>query len=138
MKFVLNNGKKCRRLTQLSEIIKSPDSYADFQNLGYWTDMFKSFIAICVFFSWVKLFKYITFNRTMTQLASTLERCGGDIAGFGVMFFIVFFAYAQLGYLLFGTTFADYRDQLFFLYGWFIINFAKLRINNKTRLFKSC
>jgi polycystin 2 len=70
--------------------------------------MYKSFIAICVFFSWVKLFKYIAFNKTMTQLASTMDRCGGDIAGFGVMFFIVFFAYAQLGYLLFGTTFEDY------------------------------
>jgi polycystin 2 len=77
-------------------------------DLGYWTDTFKSFVAICVFFSWVKLFKYITFNKTMTQLASTLDRCGGDIAGFGVMFFVVFFAYAQLGYLLFGATFEDY------------------------------
>ena len=72
--------------------------------------MFKSFIAICVFFSWVKLFKYITFNKTMTQLASTLDRCGGDIAGFGVMFFIVFFAFAELGYLLFGTQLEDYRS----------------------------
>ena len=26
-----------------------------------------------------------------------------DVAGFGVMFFIVFFAFAQLGFLLFGT-----------------------------------
>lgn len=39
----------------------------------------------------------------MTQLSSTLARCATDIMGFAVMFFIVFFAYAQLGYLLFGT-----------------------------------
>lgn len=39
----------------------------------------------------------------MTQLSSTLARCAKDILGFAVMFFIVFFAYAQLGYLLFGT-----------------------------------
>ena len=30
-------------------------------------------------------------------------QCAGDVMGFGVMFFIVFFAFAQLGYLLFGT-----------------------------------
>lgn len=39
----------------------------------------------------------------MTQLSSTLGRCAKDILGFAIMFFIVFFAYAQLGYLLFGT-----------------------------------
>lgn len=38
----------------------------------------------------------------MTQLSSTLARCAKDILGFAVMFFLVFFAYAQLGYLLSG------------------------------------
>lgn len=38
----------------------------------------------------------------MNQLSSTLGRCAKDIFGFAIMFFIVFFAYAQLGYLLFG------------------------------------
>lgn len=50
-----------------------------------------------------QIFKYISFNKTMTQLSSTLARCAKDILGFAIMFFIVFFAYAQLGYLLFGT-----------------------------------
>lgn len=31
-----------------------------------------------------------------------MGRCAKDIVGFAIMFFIVFFAYAQLGYLLFG------------------------------------
>jgi len=44
----------------------------------------------------------------MTQLASTLSECGGDIIGFTVMFFIVFFAFAQLGYLLFGSQVEDF------------------------------
>ena len=55
-------------------IIQNPDDYADFTSLGYLGTMFKSAVAICVFFSWVKLFKYISFNKTMTQLASTLGR----------------------------------------------------------------
>lgn len=45
----------------------------------------------------------------MTQLSSTLSRCAMDIAGFAIMFFIVFFAFAQLGYLLFGTQVRDFR-----------------------------
>ena len=56
-----------------------------------------------MFWSSLQIFKYISFNKTMTQLSSTLGRCAKDILGFAVMFFIVFFAYAQLGYLLFGT-----------------------------------
>ncbi|KAJ8248344.1 hypothetical protein GJAV_G00241000 [Gymnothorax javanicus] len=51
----------------------------------------------------ILVFKYISFNKTMTQLSSTLARCAKDILGFAIMFFIVFFAYAQLGYLVFGT-----------------------------------
>jgi len=96
--------------TQLSVLLEQPDTYADFNDLGYWSNAFKSAVAICVFFSWVKLFKYISFNKTMTQLASTLTRCAGDVAGFGVMFFTVFFAFAQLGYLLFGTQVEDFSN----------------------------
>ncbi|KAG6941174.1 polycystin 2 like 2, transient receptor potential cation channel, partial [Chelydra serpentina] len=51
----------------------------------------------------VSIFKYISFNKTMTQLSSTLSRCAKDIIGFAIMFFIIFFAYAQLGYLVFGS-----------------------------------
>ena len=56
------------------------------------------------------MFKYISFNRTMTQLSSTLSRCAKDLAGFAVMFFIFFLAFAQLGYLLFGTQVDEYSS----------------------------
>ena len=57
-----------------------------------------------------QLFKYISFNKTMTQLSSTLGRCSKDLVGFLVMFAIVFFAYAQLGYLLFCINAPDYKS----------------------------
>ncbi|CAF5120063.1 unnamed protein product, partial [Rotaria magnacalcarata] len=46
----------------------------------------------------------------MTQLSTTLSRCAKDVLGFSVMFMIVFLAYAQLGYLLFGTMVEDYKS----------------------------
>ncbi|KAB7501550.1 Polycystin-2 [Armadillidium nasatum] len=55
-------------------VINTPDDYANFQQLGYWQVQFNSTIAVCVFFAWFKLFKYISFNKTMTQLFSTLSR----------------------------------------------------------------
>ena len=46
----------------------------------------------------------------MTQLSSTLARCATDLAGFAVMFFIIFLAFAQLGYLIFGTQVKDFSS----------------------------
>lgn len=81
-----------------------------FDTLGFWSQQFNNVLALLTFIVWVKVFKYISFNKTMSQLSSTLSRCSKDIAGFGVMFFIVFFAFAQLGYLLFGTQVKDYSS----------------------------
>ncbi|GMR48329.1 hypothetical protein PMAYCL1PPCAC_18524, partial [Pristionchus mayeri] len=64
--------------------------------------------AIILFFAWIKVFKYISFNKTMSQLSATLSRSAKDIGGFAVMFFVFFFAYAQFGYLVFGTQIKDY------------------------------
>ncbi|KAM8859856.1 polycystin-2-like protein 1 [Spinachia spinachia] len=87
----------------LGKLLEQPGIYADFQFLAFWQTQYNNMNAVNLFFAWIKVFKYISFNKTMTQLSSTLGRCAKDILGFAIMFFIVFFAYAQLGYLLFGT-----------------------------------
>lgn len=56
----------------------------------------------------------------MTQLSSTLGKCAKDLAGFAVMFFIIFLAFTQLGYLLFGTQvkdFSDFKNSLYASFG---------------------
>ena len=58
----------------------------------------------------LQIFKYISFNKTMTQLSSTLNRCSKDLAGFAIMFFIVFFAFAELAYFIFGTQIEDFKN----------------------------
>jgi len=103
----------------LDELLSRPNAYANFDFLSYWQVQFNNVMAIMVFFAWIKIFKYISFNKTMTQLSSTLSRCAKDLAGFAVMFFIVFLAFAQLGYLIFGTqveTFSTFSDSLFTLF----------------------
>ncbi|XP_068597658.1 polycystin-2-like protein 1 [Brachionichthys hirsutus] len=87
----------------LGKLLEQPDIYADFEFLAFWQTQYNNMNAVNLFFAWIKVFKYISFNKTMTQLSSTLGRCAKDILGFAIMFFIVFFAYAQLGYLLFGS-----------------------------------
>lgn len=83
--------------------------YNDFTFLCYWQYQFNIIISITIFLAWIKVFKYISFNKTMTQLSETLAKCARDISGFAIMFFIIFFAYAQLGYLIFGIQVESFR-----------------------------
>lgn len=102
----------------LAGLLEKPDEFADFGRLGFYQTQFNNAVALAVFFAWIKFFKYISFNKTMTQLSSTLSRCSKDVAGFSIMFFIVFFAFAQLGYLLFGTQmqgFSSFVNAVFTL-----------------------
>uniref|UniRef100_UPI00398F7AA6 polycystin-2-like protein 1 n=1 Tax=Pristiophorus japonicus TaxID=55135 RepID=UPI00398F7AA6 len=87
----------------LENLLNNLDSYPNFYFLAFWQNLYNIIIAFTIFIAWIKIFKYISFNMTMTQLSTTLSRCAKGIVGFAIMFFIVFFAYAQLGYLIFGT-----------------------------------
>jgi hypothetical protein len=89
-------------------LLKNEEIFQDFEFLCYWQMQFNNAVAGAVFISWMKIFKYTSFNKTMTQLTETLSRCAKDVAGFAIMFFIIFFAYAQLGYLIFGTQVNDF------------------------------
>lgn len=124
----------------LAKLLEQPDTYADFEFLAFWQTQYNNMNAVNLFFAWIKVepgslafiymsrlpvtacslrqvFKYISINKTMTQLSSTLGRCAKDILGFAVMFFIVFFAYAQLGYLLFGMEVEAFSTFARCMYG---------------------
>lgn len=45
-----------------------------FDTLGFWSAQFSNVLAVLSFVSWIKIFKYISFNKTMSQLNSTLSR----------------------------------------------------------------
>ncbi|XP_010123541.1 PREDICTED: polycystic kidney disease 2-like 2 protein, partial [Chlamydotis macqueenii] len=100
----------------MEELLANDEVYPDFYFLAFWQVLYNNMIAVNIFFAWIKVFKYVSFNKTMTQLSSTLSRCAKDIIGFAIMFFIIFFAYAQLGYLVFGAQveeFSSFQNCIF-------------------------
>ncbi|XP_042324484.1 polycystin-2 isoform X2 [Sceloporus undulatus] len=100
----------------LKELLENQNNFPDFEPLAYWQTQFNNIAAITTFFVWIKLFKFISFNQTMSQLSSTMSRCAKDVLGFAIMFFIIFIAYAQLAYLVFGTqvdNFSTFQDSIF-------------------------
>ncbi|TKS68339.1 Polycystin-2 Polycystic kidney disease 2 protein -like protein [Collichthys lucidus] len=92
----------------LKGLLENHSAHPSFESLANLQVQFNNVAAIIVFFSWVKLFKFINFNKTMSQLSSTMSRCAKDLVGFAIMFFIIFLAYAQLAYLVFGTQVNDF------------------------------
>ncbi|TRY56170.1 hypothetical protein DNTS_002527 [Danionella cerebrum] len=88
---------------RLRFLLENHSTFPNFEPLARLQVHFNNLAAIIVFLSWVKLFKFISFNKTMHQLSTTMSRCAKDLMGFAIMFFIVFLAYAQLAYLVFGT-----------------------------------
>ncbi|XP_040218107.1 polycystic kidney disease 2-like 1 protein [Rana temporaria] len=121
----------------MGSLLEQPTMYADFEFLAFWQTQYNNMNAVNLFFAWIKIFKYISFNKTMTQLSSTLARCAKDILGFAIMFFIVFFAYAQLGYLLFGTqveTFSTFVKCIFTQFRIILGDFDYDAIDNANRI----
>ncbi|KAH8260837.1 hypothetical protein KR038_005076 [Drosophila bunnanda] len=85
-------------------------NYQSLDVLCFWNIIYVDMMAILAFLVWIKIFKFISFNKTLVQFTTTLKRCSKDLAGFSLMFGIVFLAYAQLGLLLFGTKHPDFRN----------------------------
>ncbi|NXS62310.1 PK2L2 protein, partial [Brachypteracias leptosomus] len=100
----------------MEELLSNTNVYPDFYFLAFWQVLYNDMIAVSIFFAWIKVFKYIGVNRIMTQLSSTLSRCTKEIIGFAFMFFIIFFAFAQLGYLVFSSQveeFSTFQNCIF-------------------------
>ncbi|XP_068004685.1 polycystin-2-like protein 2 [Melanerpes formicivorus] len=100
----------------LEELLSDPHLYPDFYFLAFCQVLYNNTIAVTLFLAWIKILKYINFNKTMAQLSCTLARCAKGILGFSIIFFIIFFAYAQFGYLVFGSQaeeFSTFQNSIF-------------------------
>ncbi|XP_036988868.2 polycystin-2 isoform X2 [Artibeus jamaicensis] len=120
----------------LLRFLEDQNTFPNFEHLAYWQIQFNNIAAVVVFFVWIKLFKFINFNRTMSQLSTTMSRCAKDLFGFAIMFFIIFLAYAQLAYLVFGTQvddFSTFQECIFTQFRIILgdINFAEIEEANR-------
>jgi hypothetical protein len=68
-----NNSENGPGLQNSSSIALQIETY-QFDTLGFWSAQFSNVLAVLSFVAWVKVFKYISFNKTMSQLSSTLSR----------------------------------------------------------------
>ncbi|XP_041451622.1 polycystic kidney disease 2-like 2 protein [Drosophila obscura] len=100
------------QVQSLTSKAEMEEGYQSIDVLCFVNIIYVDMMAILAFLVWIKIFKFISFNKTLVQFTTTLRRCSKDLAGFSLMFGIVFLAYAQLGLLLFGTKHPDFHNFL--------------------------
>jgi len=76
--------------------------YVNFVTIGVWDETYGFIMAVVVFLATLKFINMLKFNRRMGMLTDTIRLAAKDMKAFVITFFIYFFAFAQLGYLLFG------------------------------------
>ncbi|KAH1020266.1 hypothetical protein HUJ04_009962 [Dendroctonus ponderosae] len=94
----------------IEEILHNPTRYGNLETPGIIYQVVKTSGAVLLFFVYLRTFKYLNFSRRMAQLNNTIRNCSKDILGFSVMFFVAYFAYAELGYLVFGSQTDEFRS----------------------------
>ena len=65
--------------TILENLLKLPFQHADFSDMAKKSDILNTLSALNLFVAWIKVFKYLSFNATMTQLSQTLTSVSTEI-----------------------------------------------------------
>ena len=86
--------------------------FVNFNTIGQWDEIYTNITAVIVFCATLKFLKLLRFNKRIGMLAATLRYACKDLAAFSVTFGIIFFAFTQYGFLIFGTMTASYSTVL--------------------------
>ncbi len=89
---------------------EDPYAFTNFNYVVVLDGLVTAFMGLSVFVSFLKFLRLLRFNRTIGKLASTLRACVAPLASFFLLFIIVFLAYAQFAFLIFGPVMSDYSS----------------------------
>ena len=69
-------------------------------------------LGLCASLATIKSLKILRFNRSISHLGLTLKLCFGELLSFSMFFFLIWFAFVQLMYLVYGTDIEGYSSIL--------------------------
>lgn len=84
------------------------NGYIKLQYVASIDEFFGYIIAFTIFIGILKFIRLLRFNKRMGILYSTLAQCSKDLKSFCIVFCVVFFAFVQMFYLLFGLHMKDF------------------------------
>ena len=92
------------------------NAYVSFENLAFYDFVVNTTHGVLVFLLSIRVSKILGYSSKINEMAAVITTSAADLAGFLVIFGFTYFAYVELGTLLFGKGTAKYRD-LFQTYG---------------------
>ncbi|CAF0734200.1 unnamed protein product [Rotaria sordida] len=117
----------------LSELLKIENNYPNFNELFNLKINSDFYLGLTLAITWVKIFKYLNINKTMLLLNKTISSCLNEIFAFTSIFLIIFLAYTQLGWILFGrylTEWRSFRTSIFALFRMILGDFNLYAMRN--------
>ncbi|KNC48686.1 polycystin 2 [Thecamonas trahens ATCC 50062] len=88
---------------------KSNAAYFNLQGVALMATQEININAINMLLCWIKTLKYLNHFDRIHQLSETLVRAAADTVLFMIMFLIIFFGYAQAGYMMFSADVEGFR-----------------------------
>ena len=92
------------------------NAYVSFENLAFYDFFANTTLGILVFLLSVRVSRILGYSGKINEMAAVITSSAKDLLGFCVIFGVTYFAYVQLGWMLFGRGTKKYRD-LFHTYG---------------------
>ena len=89
---------------------EDPYSFTNFNYVVAIDSLVTSVMSFTVFVSFLKFMRLLRFNRRIGMLTSTLKACISPLCSFFLLFIIVFLAYTQFAFLIFGQKMSDYAS----------------------------
>ncbi|PAA49911.1 hypothetical protein BOX15_Mlig004656g1 [Macrostomum lignano] len=91
---------------------KYPERFINFQWLILWAQMNQLFLGLVVFVFTIRFLRLLSFNRKMMMLGYVLKTAAKPLGYFLVVFFIMFFAFVQLGYFMFNVKVESFKSLI--------------------------
>lgn len=94
----------------ISNMHATPGKYVSFQYVAFMDEWVSATTAMAVFFSVLKFLRLLKFNRRVSTLMQTIKVAAKPLMSFMLMFFILFLAFSQFAFLVFGIDNSDYAS----------------------------
>lgn len=94
----------------ITNMKETPGKYVSFQYVAFIDEWVSATTAMAVFFSVLKFLRLLKFNRRVSLLMLTIKLAAKPLMSFMLMFFILFLAYCQFAFVVFGTDNSDYAS----------------------------
>ncbi|ESO02386.1 hypothetical protein HELRODRAFT_188686, partial [Helobdella robusta] len=107
------------------ESLELQDYASNILYMGYVQQFMDGILAFLVFCIFLKMFKYLSLNETMTKLSETLYSSSKDLLGYSILFFFVILSFGLLGMLLFG-----YQVAIFSSLGYSIVALFRILLGD--------